>query len=149
LPRPKCLLLDEPTDGLDPEGIREFRELILRLRAEHGLTILLNSHLLAEVELMCDRCVILKAGSKLYEGPVPSRQENKPIFQLQSPDIAKARDIASRIGASMSREGMVELPPHLLGSDIVRHFVEGGIRIDGWQQHRRTLEEFYLEQTGL
>ena len=148
LPRPKCLLLDEPTDGLDPEGIREFRELILRLRAEHGLTILLNSHLLAEVELMCDRCVILKAGCKLYEGPVPSRQENKTVFQLQSPDLAKARDIASRIGASMNREGMVELPPHLLGSDIVRHLVEGGIRVDGWQQHRRTLEEFYLEQTG-
>jgi len=148
LPRPKCLLLDEPTDGLDPEGIREFRELILRLRAEHGLTILLNSHLLAEVELMCDRCVILKAGRKLYEGPVPSRESNKPIFQLATDDMAKARDITARLGASMDRTGKVELPPHLLGPDIVRHLVEGGIRIDGWQVHRRTLEEFYLEQTG-
>ena len=64
LPMPKVLLLDEPTNGLDPEGIREFRETILKLRDEHQLTILFNSHLLAEVEQMCDRCVILRDGRK-------------------------------------------------------------------------------------
>jgi ABC-2 type transport system ATP-binding protein len=59
LPEPEVLLLDEPTDGLDPEGIKWFRDFILQLRDERGMTVLFNSHLLAEVELMCDRVAIL------------------------------------------------------------------------------------------
>ena len=58
------LLLDEPTDGLDPAGIKEFREMVLRLRDERGLTVLVNSHLLGEVEQMCGRFAVLKAGKK-------------------------------------------------------------------------------------
>ncbi|MDB4541069.1 ATP-binding cassette domain-containing protein, partial [Akkermansiaceae bacterium] len=55
LPEPEILLLDEPTDGLDPEGIKWFRDFILSLREERGITVLFNSHLLSEVEQMCDR----------------------------------------------------------------------------------------------
>ena len=62
LPMPKVLLLDEPTDGLDPEGIKWFRDFILGLRNERGMTVLFNSHLLAEVELMCDRVGIEHRG---------------------------------------------------------------------------------------
>ena len=92
LPRPKVLLLDEPTDGLDPEGIREFREFVLRLRAEFGMTLLINSHLLGEVEQMCDRCVILKQGKKMYEGPVPSQEKKTRQYVLKTADLAKARE---------------------------------------------------------
>ncbi len=147
LPLPKCLLLDEPTDGLDPEGIREFREFVLRLRSEFGVTILLNSHLLVEVEQMCDRCVILKDGRKVYEGPVPSQQKKEGFFQIETPDLQLARNIAARSGATVAENGMVELPLHLLGSDLVKNLVEGGVRIDAWQPHRSTLEEFYLGLT--
>src|SRR5690606_25598563 len=62
LPKPEFLLLDEPTEGLDPGGIRDVRDLILHLRAAEGLTILLSSHLLPEVEQLCDRVAILKQG---------------------------------------------------------------------------------------
>lgn len=148
LPQPKCLLLDEPTDGLDPEGIREFREFILRLRADFGMTILLNSHLLSEVDQMCDRCVILKEGRKVYEGPVPSRESSSnTTFELKTPDMSGAREICARAGVTLEPDGMVELPAHLLGPDLVKKLVEAGVRVEAWQPHRRTLEDFYLGLT--
>lgn len=147
LPLPKCLLLDEPTDGLDPEGIREFREFVLRLRADLGLTILLNSHLLTEVEQMCDRCVILKQGKKIYEGPIPSSEKKVGTYQLQTPDMMKARQIIARSGASISGADLIELPPHLLGHEMVKLLVEGGVRVETWQPHKPTLEEVYMGLT--
>lgn len=149
LPRPKCLLLDEPTDGLDPEGIREFRELVLKLRAEYGMTILVNSHLLAEVEQMCDRCVILKQGRKMYEGIVPSQQRKQSTFQLQTRDIAKARELVRSTGATIDPvTNLIDLPPHIVGHEMLRQIVEAGVRVDSWQAHKPTLEEFYLGMTG-
>jgi ABC-2 type transport system ATP-binding protein len=146
LPLPKCLLLDEPTDGLDPEGIREFRERILHLRKDFGMTILLNSHLLAEVEQMCDRCVILKQGRKVYEGAVPSQQRKVGVYQLQSTDLAKAHEIAARAGA-MINGALIELPPHILGHEMVKLLVEGGVRVESWQPYKPTLEELYMGLT--
>ncbi|MEN3944085.1 ABC transporter ATP-binding protein [Prosthecobacter sp. SYSU 5D2] len=149
MPLPKCLLLDEPTDGLDPEGIREFREFILKLRAEFGMTILLNSHLLVEVEQMCDRCVILKQGKKMYEGPVPSQEKKQGVFHLQTRDAAKAKDVISRAGAMIDPvTNLVELPPHLIGHELLKTLVEAGVRVDSWQPHKPTLEEFYLGLTA-
>jgi ABC-2 type transport system ATP-binding protein len=144
LPQPKCLLLDEPTDGLDPEGITEFREFILRLRDEFGMTILLNSHLLGEVEQMCDRCVILREGKKVYEGIVPGRGENKVRFQLVSPDLQEGRVVCARLELKMDREGIVELPPPMEGHTVLRALVEGNVRVESWQPHKQSLEELYL-----
>ena len=148
LPRPRCLLLDEPTDGLDPEGIREFREFILKLRDDFGMTILLNSHLLAEIELMCDRCVILKAGRKVYEGPVPSRSGATPRYLLATPDTEIARTVASRAGFTFDADGSVELPPDILGHDFLRRLVEAGVRVESWQVQKKNLEDCYLELTS-
>jgi ABC-2 type transport system ATP-binding protein len=66
---PKLLLLDEPTTGLDPAGMRDMRVLIHRL-SEHGITIVLSSHLLAEVEELCNRVAIIQAGKIAYEGEI-------------------------------------------------------------------------------
>lgn len=147
LPRPKCLLLDEPTDGLDPEGIREFREFILKMKAEFGMTILLNSHLLSEVEQMCDRCIILKEGRKVYEGAVPSKDGPGNRFHLETPDFDLAKGIAARAGAAMRDDGTVDLPPDILGHEFVRRLIEGGVRVKAWQPRRRNLEDCYLELT--
>jgi ABC-2 type transport system ATP-binding protein len=144
LPRPKCLLLDEPTDGLDPEGITEFREFILRLREEYGMTILLNSHLLGEVEQMCDRCVILREGKKVYEGVVPGRGENRSRFQLISEDLHEARVVCARLELKMDREGIVELSPEMEGHLVLKAIVDGGVRVGSWQPHKPSLEELYL-----
>jgi ABC-2 type transport system ATP-binding protein len=144
LPMPRCLLLDEPTDGLDPEGITEFREFILQLREEQGLTILLNSHLLGEVEQMCDRCVILREGKKVFEGPVPGRGEEKERYRLESPDLMEARVVCARLELNMDREGLVELPADREGHEVLRELVEGGVRVASWGLHKQSLEELYL-----
>lgn len=149
LPLPKCLLLDEPTDGLDPEGIREFREFVMKLRSEFGMTILINSHLLGEVELMCDRCVILKQGRKMYEGPVPSQEKSKSAFILQTRDLAKAREVISLAAAMMDPvTNIVSVPAHTVGHEMLKLLVDAGVRVDSWQPHKPTLEEFYLGMTG-
>lgn len=144
LPQPKILLLDEPTDGLDPEGIREFRELILHLRKHHGMTIMLNSHLLAEVEQMCDRCVIIKDGKKVFEGPVPSQEKTRRMFQLETSDIGLAREILDRAGATMDKHGIVEVPLNMEPHELVAALVRGNVQVSAWQPHRRTLEELYM-----
>lgn len=144
LPQPKILLLDEPTDGLDPEGIREFRELILHLRKHHGLTIMLNSHLLGEVEQMCDRCVIIKQGKKMFEGAVPSQEKTRRMFQLQTSDMGLAREVLSRVGATMDKHGIVEVPLEMEPHELVAALVRGNAQVHTWQPHRRTLEELYM-----
>jgi len=144
LPLPKCLLLDEPTDGLDPEGIHEFRSTILRLREEHGLTILLNSHLLSEVEQMCDRCVILRSGKKVYEGPVGRRQDELSRYSLKTEDMVLAQRIAHDCHVSVE-SGILTLPKQVAGPDFLARLVTEGVRVDAWTPQFKTLEDWYLE----
>ena len=68
LPRPELVLLDEPAEGLDPEGIHEMRHLILRLNRERGMTVLLSSHQLAEVGQLCNNVAILNQGQLIFHG---------------------------------------------------------------------------------
>ena len=75
LPDPELLILDEPSDGLDPEGIHEMRLTIQRLQKELGLTILLSSHLLNEVELLCTRIAVLNQGKKVFEGTLADAKQ--------------------------------------------------------------------------
>lgn len=144
LPMPKVLLLDEPTNGLDPEGIHEFRETVLRLRKEHGLTILLNSHLLAEVEMMCDRCIILREGRKVHEDVVRSNDGKRAEFELKTQDVELAKRIAQGMGLDLPPDGILTLDKDLRGPDVLGRFVEGGVQVESWRPHRRTLEDIYL-----
>ncbi|RBP39769.1 ABC-2 type transport system ATP-binding protein [Roseimicrobium gellanilyticum] len=145
LPMPKVLLLDEPTNGLDPEGIHEFRETVLRLRKEHGLTILLNSHLLAEVEMMCDRCIILREGQKVHEDVVKPTGETRVEFELKTQDVEAAQHVARDMGLALPPDGLIALNDGLTGPEVLSRFVKAGVRIDSWRPHRRTLEDIYLE----
>lgn len=147
LPEPKVLLLDEPTDGLDPEGIHEFRTTVLKLRAEHGLTILLNSHLLSEIEQMCDRCVILREGKKIFEGPVQSKAGEHPRFRLDTADIELARKVADSAGAHFLDGHIIELREGLEGHALLSQFVNAGVRVRAWTPEQKTLEDWYLELT--
>ena len=148
LPMPKVLLLDEPTEGLDPEGIHEFRSTVLKLREDHGLTILLNSHLLSEVEMMCDRCIILQEGTKVYEGSVKRSADDVPIYALQSPDMELARRTVDGMHLHMGMDGKVQLNGDLTGADLVAKLVHAGVRVDSWSPQYKTLEDVYLELTN-
>lgn len=147
LPMPKVLLLDEPTDGLDPEGIHEFRSTVLKLRQEHGLTILLNSHLLNEVEQMCDRCVILREGKKVYEGPMLATEKEHPSYTLETPDLALAREVAQQAGVRFIGEQTVELLDQAQGPTALARLVQAGVRVEAWTPQRKTLEDWYMELT--
>ncbi len=67
---PDLIILDEPTNGLDPQGVKDVRDLILKLNKEQGKTILISSHILSEIEIICNRMIIIQKGSKVVEGSV-------------------------------------------------------------------------------
>ena len=90
LPDPELLILDEPSDGLDPEGIHEMRLTIQRLQKELGLTILLSSHLLNEVEQLCTRIAVVNQGRKVFEGTLAEAKQTKQWVRLKVGDFAKA-----------------------------------------------------------
>ncbi|HEY1051635.1 MAG TPA: hypothetical protein VGE39_17810, partial [Prosthecobacter sp.] len=107
-------------------------------------TIMLNSHLLGEVEQMCDRCVIIKEGRKMFEGPVPSQEKTRRMFQLQTSDIGLAREVLARAGATMDKHGIVEVPLSMEPHELVAALVRGNVQVNTWQPHRATLEELYM-----
>src|SRR3954453_4824622 len=96
LPNPEFIILDEPTDGLDPQGLSEIRTLILRLRDELGLTIMLSSHLLHEVEQICNRVAIIDEGRLLYEGAVEELVPKSQWIKLRVDRVIEAFELLSR-----------------------------------------------------
>ena len=145
LPEPEVLLLDEPTDGLDPEGIRWFREFILNLRAERGTTVLFNSHLLAEVELMCDRVAILREGRHVFEGTVDGLQNETPIFEVALEPWESARAIILQAGGDLLSDTRITLPHGHDPAVLVEMLVHAGVRVRAFSPVRRSLEDLYME----
>src|SRR5437868_2748187 len=90
LPQPELLILDEPGDGLDPEGIHEMRQTILRLHRELRLTILLSSHFLSEVEQICTKIAVLNEGKKIFEGTLGETRRQEQWVRLKVGDFAVA-----------------------------------------------------------
>ena len=146
LPNPKLLILDEPSDGLDPEGIHEMRLTILRLHRELGLTIFLSSHLLNEVEQLCTRIAVMKQGKKVFEGTIADVKNNGNVVRLRVGDfesavceLQKARMIDS------ARDGQfVTLAAGVGTHDIIKRLVEQGMAVHEVALHEQTLEDFYL-----
>ncbi len=148
LPAPELVLLDEPTEGLDPEGIHEIRELIQRLNRERGLTVLFSSHLLSEVEQLCDHVAILNRGRKIFDGRWESLATEGTRFRLDVDDWDKAAALAAHAGAKILPEAIIELPPDRDVADVVAALVAAGIRVRAVEPQRRSLEQIYLEMTA-
>jgi ABC-2 type transport system ATP-binding protein len=145
LPEPQVLLLDEPTDGLDPEGIKWFRDFILGLRRDRGMTVLFNSHLLAEVEQMCDRVTILREGRLVHEGSLDDLREEAPVYEVNLEPWDKARAFLELNGAQILAPGRIALPSDADPAVIVAALVGCGIRVAAFAPVRRSLEDLYLE----
>src|SRR5215813_6074042 len=106
LPTPELIILDEPTNGLDPQGIQETRELIRRLRNEFKLTVLLSSHLLTEIEQLCNRVGIIHEGRLLYEGGPEALVAPTSLYKIRVDDLSRAFDLLTReSGVTVSRNG--------------------------------------------
>ena len=147
LPEPEILLLDEPTDGLDPEGIKWFRDFILGLREERGMTVLFNSHLLSEVEQMCDRVAILRAGELVYEGAVAELRDDRPVLKLVGSPLDRLRGAASGFAGEEVQAGKWVFPEGTVVPELVSSLVGAGVRLEEVSPVRRSLEDVYLERS--
>jgi ABC-2 type transport system ATP-binding protein len=148
---PKLLILDEPTNGLDPGGIRDMRSLIKELAAA-GMTIFLSSHLLAEVEELCTRVAVVRAGKIVYEGSLAElHARTEPRYRLRTDDQAKARAIAEADGRV--RDVSVEEGDIFFAADEVaalalsRRLVEAGLGLSALVPETATLEHLFFELT--
>jgi ABC-2 type transport system ATP-binding protein len=148
---PKLLVLDEPTTGLDPAGMRDMRELVRRLASE-GLTVMLSSHLMSEVEELCNRVAIIRGGSILFDGELDELlKSDGESRRLRSSDQAQAAVIATRLGIANRIGDSGEL--ELTGGDdelISRYTVElgrAGVGIIELTTGRGSLEHFFFQLT--
>jgi ABC-2 type transport system ATP-binding protein len=147
---PKLLILDEPANGLDPAGIREIRELLRRLASERQMSIFISSHLLAEIELTCDRVAIIHKGRILREGTVRELISSRREMELRVDDVARASAIATARNLNYRTDAdriwiaieEAEAPP------LIAAFVEAGINVFHAQRRTQSLEEMFLEATG-
>jgi ABC-2 type transport system ATP-binding protein len=148
---PEILILDEPTNGLDPQGIRQIRD-IIRIIASHGTTILLASHLLDEVEKVCSHVVVLQKGVMLYQGSVHNMIENNSFFELQSDDNEQLK-LALQNHASVEKiveeEGkiLVFLKQEISAKELNAYLFEQKIVLEHLVKRKNSLEEQFLELT--
>jgi len=146
LPQPELLILDEPGDGLDPEGIHEMRQTIRRLHGELGLTIFLSSHLLNEVEQLCTRIAVMNQGRKVFEGSLAEVKQPKNWVRLRVNDFHQAvKSLREENLIVDERDGQFVALASEAGTDvIVRLLVEQGMAVYEIARHEQTLEDFYL-----
>ena len=146
LPNPELLILDEPGSGLDPEGIHEMRHTILRLHRELGLTILLSSHLLHEVEQLCTRIAVLNQGRMVFEGSFSATRQHTQWLRLKVGDFTTAVK-ALRQAQLVTEERdsqFIALGPGVGADQVVRLLVQNGIAVFEIAPDQESLEDFYL-----
>ncbi|MBE0665885.1 MAG: ABC transporter ATP-binding protein [Candidatus Aminicenantes bacterium] len=153
---PELLILDEPTNGLDPAGIQEMRVFIREQAHTHDKTVFLSSHMLNEVEQVCDRVAIINKGILLREGPVETLLEDEVgQMRLQVRPVYKARQVI------VARWPDALVPPERDDSDwltlslnpdqaplVVNELVQSGVQIFQLVQKRQSLEEFFIAVTA-
>ena len=151
---PKLLILDEPTNGLDPAGIQEMRALIRNMPAATGATVLISSHLLGEMEQMVEQVGIIDHGRMLFEGPLTELQRHsKGALTLRLLHPAKALPVLQANGlptAAVGEDNTIALPPLRddLLAGLVQALADSGAGVVGLTQHTRTLEEIFLTLTA-
>ena len=152
LGRPKLLILDEPTNGLDPAGIQEMRALIRNMPAATGATVLISSHLLGEMEQMVEQVGIIDHGHILFEGPLTELQRHsRGNVTLRLLDPAKAAPILRANGLTAHSDScVVTLPPlqDALLADLVQKLAACGAGVVELTPHTKTLEEIFLSLTS-
>lgn len=152
LGNPKLLILDEPTNGLDPAGIQEMRALIRNMPAATGATVLISSHLLGEMEQMVEQVGIIDHGHILFEGPLTELQRHsRGNVTLRLLDPAKAAPILRANGLTAHSDScVVTLPPlqDALLADLVQKLAACGAGVVELTPRTKTLEEIFLSLTS-
>lgn len=149
---PEILILDEPTNGLDPQGIHQIREIIRKI-ASGGTTILLASHLLDEVEKVCSHVVIIRKGEKLYSGPVDQIINSFGFFELKATDMTRLEELLQthpKIGKITTNEGFITaiLEDPMEADEINSFLFEKGLSLSYLNKRKESLEEQFLQLTN-
>ncbi|RWZ58269.1 ATP-binding cassette domain-containing protein [Labedella populi] len=155
------IVLDEPTNGLDPQGTREVRALIRGLNAD-GTTVLVSSHLLAEIEQLCTHAAVMRTGRLVAQGGLDELRGTTAAFELLTPDAGEAIGVLARHGLEphVARDAHsggpsadaarvdADLPSSVRSEDLVAALVAADVRVRGVAVRRPSLEERFVELTG-
>lgn len=151
LSNPDLLILDEPTNGLDPSGIQEIRELIKELPGA-GMSVLVSSHLLSEIDQMATQVGIINNGKMIFQDSIERlRQKQKPLLKIGVSDVMKANAILKEQGLKADLQNdylwLSQTEPAFV-SDINATLVHSGVSVYRLEEVKRTLEDIFLELTG-
>ena len=146
---PELLILDEPTNGLDPKGMADMRDLIRRL-GQGEKTVLLSSHMLGEVEQICDRVGVIREGGLVAEGTVAELRGREEVIVRAEPAEEARRIVEKLSGVEEVRvsDGILHIAADAEAAEINAKLVEAGLRVSELRVAGQSLEEVFLELTG-
>lgn len=152
LPSPELVILDEPTNGLDPQGMKEVREMISQLAIEQNITFFISTHLLSEVEVLCHKVGILKEGRKIAEGKVSTLlKKDSEVLDIYTPRTAEAmktlKDLNFILDRSFFTKGIRVEIPRGFSERIIKLLVEQNIPIQYVTPKNQSLEDYFIELT--
>lgn len=148
LHRPKFLILDEPTNGLDPAGIREFRMYLRKIASEEGVSVFVSSHLLSEIELMCDRVAVIQNGQLIDLRDIHNESSSFYYVEAEPKEQVSAYLEQRDFNFVAENQGyVVEMKKEDVPA-MTTQLVQAGIQLFAVQPHQKTLEDQFLEMTG-
>jgi len=151
LGNPEVIILDEPTNGLDPKGIIDIRELIIKI-SNQGVTVLLASHVLDEVEKVCTHVCILKKGSEVIQGKITDLVKGENFIEVSSDDLESLKKVILEFNGTeeVSQEIdklIIRMSPDVKTTELNQHLIKNNINISHFASRTKSLEKFYLEST--
>ena len=152
LARPEFLILDEPINALDPDGIREMRNLFQRLNREDGTTIFISSHILSEVDLLADMMGIIRHGKLLTELPIEEIHKHQTAYiSLQVDDVTRAAALIEGMGIKnfsvLDKEFIRISDSDVSGKTLSKALIENGVGLESIGRKQDTLEDFFFQLT--
>jgi ABC-2 type transport system ATP-binding protein len=152
LPRPRLMILDEPTNGLDPSGIIELRTFIKRLNKEEDITFVISSHILSEVEKMVNRVGIIYQGKLIFQGAIGELyklQQQQARVCLHTSDNERAMSVISHVNPGQNEEYITfDFKDNRQVAHINRLLVDAGIEVYSIFSERQTLEQLFIKLTS-